>query len=96
MKHSINVDIAIKFGVHVAAIMDLFINCNYANKKDPQGIRWIEFDEQDLYEYFSYFTPKKIRTLLKKCVSLGLLIAHPEKDFCYSLRNSQRGGQHDI
>lgn len=85
VKHSINVEIAAKFGVDIAVIMDLFIHCNYANKKDEHGIRWIEFDEHDLYEYFSYFTPQKIKFLLKECVSLNLLTSHPDKDFCYSL-----------
>jgi len=93
VKHYLSVEIATKFGVEIAVIMDLFINCNYKNKENPQETTWIEFDEQALCEYFIYFPPKKIKSLLKKCVSLNLLIKHPNKSFCFSLNDLKIGSE---
>jgi hypothetical protein len=81
MKTSFSDHIAKEYGVHIAIILDVFSNFtkfNAAKTDDKkrnfhEGRYWVYGTPEFWCKYFTFLSPKQIRSTLDKCIALGLL-----------------------
>lgn len=78
MQHSFDIIIAEKFGVNVAIFLNniaFWVKKNQANNKHfYEGRHWTYNSQEALTQLFPYWSRQNIRTILKDCLSQGLLL----------------------
>lgn len=78
MQHHFNTEIAKKYGVYTAIFLDnlsFWLQKNIANKKNlHDGRYWTYNSSEALSILFPYWSTDQIDRLIKKCVSLGLVL----------------------
>lgn len=79
MNHSFNVEIATKYGIEKAVLLENFyfwVKKNYANKKNIHNGKAYTYNSAEAYsELFPYISPRKIAQLLRDMETDGLLIS---------------------
>lgn len=77
-QHHFETFIAEKYGIEIAVLIDNFVFWTRtnaaANKNYHEGRYWSYGTPQFFKNYFTYFTERKIKTLLQKCVKNNILI----------------------
>jgi len=88
MEHHFNVEIAKKFGVNAAIFLNnvaYWLQKNQANKKHFHENRyWTYNSSEALAILFPYWSPDQIDRLIKKCISLKLLLVGNFNDNTYN------------
>ena len=78
MKHSYEAEIAVKYGIEVAVVFDMFcfwINKNEANENNyHDGKYWTFNSAKGFKKIFPYWSEKKIQRILQKMVDEDLII----------------------
>lgn len=79
MNHSFNVEIATRYGIEKAVLLENFyfwVKKNYANKRNIHNGKAYTYNSAEAYsELFPYISPRKIAQLLREMETDGLLIS---------------------
>ena len=78
MQHHFNVDVAKKYGINCAIILQHILFWTERNRAEGQyiynGICWTQMSKKGMSEYFNYLSEKQISYALDKLIESGMII----------------------